>query len=86
MKELLQILDNNNIKYLHSKYGYTDDSIIISGNHYQLEIYYNNGYVSDLQKVPYTWGRMGSTTLNDIIDDLKNFLGINIIGSQLSIF
>lgn len=86
MQELLKILDSNNIKYSYGKYGYDDDCIIIKKNNYKLEIYYENGYVSDLQKVPYTWGRMGSTTLDEIINDLKNFLGINIIVSQLSLF
>ncbi len=86
MQELLKILNDNGIKYSMSDYaGY--ESVVIKKNKYQLEIYKDEkGYVSDLQKVPYTWGRMGSTTIDDILEDLRNFLGINITCSQLSIF
>ena len=86
MQELLKILNDNGIKYSMSDYaGY--ESVVIKKNKYQLEIYKNEkGYVSDLQKVPYTWGRMGSTTIDDILEDLRDFLGINITCSQLSIF
>lgn len=86
MQELLEILNDNGIKYSVSDYaGY--ESIVIKKNKYQLEIYKDDkGYVSDLQRVPYTWGRMGSTTIDGILEDLRNFLGINITSSQLSIF
>lgn len=87
MQDLIDILNFNNIKYSYGKYGYTEDCIIIRGNHYQIEIYKDkNGYVSDLQEIPYNWGRMGLTTLNDIIDDLRKFLKINITVLQLSLF
>lgn len=86
MQELLEILNDNGIKYSVSDYaGY--ESIVIKKNKYQLEIFKDDkGYVSDLQRVPYTWGRMGSTTIDGILEDLRNFLGINITSSQLSIF
>lgn len=86
MQELLEILNDNGIKYSVSDYaGY--ESVVIKKNKYQLEIFKDDkGYVSDLQRVPYTWGRMGSTTINGILEDLRNFLGINITSSQLSIF
>lgn len=85
MKDFIKILNNNHIRYSISDYaGYL--SVIIRNNNYQLEIFKDeSGYVSDLQKVPYTWGRMGSTTIDDIFDDLKYFLNINII-YQLSLF
>jgi hypothetical protein len=86
MQELLEILNDNGIKYSVSDYaGY--ESVVIKKNKYQLEIFKDDkGYVSDLQRVPYTWGRMGSTTIDGILEDLRNFLGINITSSQLSIF
>ena len=86
MQELLEILNDNGIKYSVSDYaGY--ESVVIKKNKYQLEIFKDDkGYVSDLQRVPYTWGRMVSTTINGILEDLRNFLGINITSSQLSIF
>ena len=79
MEKLIKILNSNNIKYSHGKYaGY--ESIVIKKNKYQLEIYKSDDghYVSDLQRVPYTWGRMGSTTLEWIISDLKDYLNINL--------
>ena len=86
MQELLEILNDNGIKYSVSDYaGY--ESVVIKKNKYQLEIFKDDkGYVSDLQRVPYTWGRMGSTTIDGILKDLRHFLGINITSSQLSIF
>lgn len=87
MEELLKILNDNKIKYSISDYaGY--ESIVIKKNKYQLEIYKSEEghYVSDLQKVPYTWGRMGSTTIDEIFEDLKKFLGINITKQQTNIF
>lgn len=86
MQELLEILNDNSIKYSISDYaGY--ESVVIKKNKYKLEIYKNDkGYVSDLQKVPYTWGRMGSTTIDGILEDFRTFLGINITNSQLCIF
>ena len=87
MKDLICLLDNNNIKYFYSKYGYDIDCIVIKKNNYKLEIYYKNGYVSDLEKIPYTWGRMGSTSLDMIIDDLRNYLKIDLfLNEQLSLF
>lgn len=86
MDELLKILNDNGIKYSISDYA-GEESVVIKKNKYQLEIYKKDtGYVSDLQKVPYTWGRMGSTTLDGIIEDLKEYLGIDIANSQLSMF
>lgn len=86
MKDLFKVLDNNNIKYLFSDYaGY--ESIVIKGNKYKIEIYKNEkGFVSDLQKIPYTWGRMGSTTFDVILEDLRDYLNINITNLQLSLF
>lgn len=86
MEELLKILKDNGVKYSISDYaGY--ESIVIKKNKYQLEVFKDEkGYVSDLQKVPYTWGRMGATTIDDIFDDLREFLNINITSSQLSLF
>lgn len=87
MKELINLLEANNIRYQHSVYGYNDKSIIIKKNKYQLEVYEDKeGLVSDLQKVPYTWGRMGSTTLNGVLVDLKEYLGIEIKYNQANIF
>lgn len=86
MNELLKILNENNVKYSISDYaGYK--SIVIKKNGYKIEVFKKDkGYVSDLQKIPYTWGRMGSTTIDDIFDDLRKFLNINITSSQLSLF
>lgn len=78
MEDLIDLLDKNNIKYTYSKYGYDSDSIVVKKNKYKIEIYYDNGYVSDLQRVPYTWGCMGNTTLDMIIDYLRNYLKIEI--------
>lgn len=86
MQELLEILNDNGIKYSVSDYA-GHESVVIKKNKYRLEIFKDDkGYVSDLQRVPYTWGRMGSTTIDSILEDLRNFLGINITSSQLSIF
>ena len=81
MDELINILNKNNIKYTLSKYGDEDDSIVIKKNKWKMEIYYdyeNNRYVRDLQKVPYTFGEMGDTPLNEIIEELKEYLKIDI--------
>lgn len=86
MNELLKLLNYNNIKFLISDYA-GNESIVIKKNNYKIEIYeHKKILVSDLQKVPYTWGRMGSTTLNDILDDLKSYLNIYIDNVQLSLF
>lgn len=87
MQELIKILNENGIRYSMSDYaGY--ESIVIKKNRYQLEIYKDEKghYVSDLQKVPYTWGRMGSTTIDEIFEDLRKYLGINITSSQMYLF
>lgn len=78
MKELISILDLNNIKYDFSDYA-GHESIVIKNKHYKLEIYYDNGYVSDLQRVPYSWGIMGSTTLDSIIEDLEKYFDKNCL-------
>lgn len=38
------------------------------------------------KKMPYTWGRMGSTTLEEIIKDLKDYLDIDVKYNQTNIF
>ena len=71
MTELENLLNANGIKYEYGDYaGYK--SIVIKKNKHQIEIFKdeNGKYVSDLQKVPYTWGRMGSTTIEEIKNDL----------------
>lgn len=86
MSELISILETNNIKYEYGDYA-GEKSIVIKKNKHQIEIYEDKGrLVSDLQKVPYTWGRMGSTTLEDILEDLRDYLKINIKFIQTSIF
>ena len=70
---LIELLNKNKIKYEVGDYA-GHKSIIIKRNKYKMEIYYNKGFVSDLQKIPYTWGKMGSTTLSNIINDLKEYL------------
>lgn len=86
MDELISLLEFNNVKYEHGDYA-GHKSIIIKKNKYQLEIFRDKkGYVSDLQRIPYLWGKMGSTTLEEILEDLKDFLGIKIKYSQTNIF
>lgn len=86
MQELIQILDNNNISYSSGDYA-GHQSIVIKGNKHKLEIYQDSkGLVSDLQRLPYTWGRMGSTSLEEILEDLEKYLNKEIIYMQLSIF
>ena len=87
MKELINLLEINNIKYQHSVYGYNNKSILIKKNKYQIEVFEDEqGLASDLQKVPFTWGKMGSTTLEDVLEDLKGYLGIDIKYEQTNIF
>ena len=87
MNELINLLETNNIKYEKSTYGYNDECIIIKGNKYQLEIYCDNqGLVRDLHNIPYTWGMMGSTTLEDILKEVEDYLMIKINYSQTTIF
>lgn len=86
MQELIQILDNNSIKYSFGDYA-GHKSIVIKGNKHSIEIYQDNkGLVSDLQRIPYNWGRMGSTTLEEILNDLEKYLKISIKYIQLNIF
>lgn len=86
MEKLLDLLNNNNVKYYLSDYA-GKESILIRKNKYKIEIYKDgNYYVSDLQRVPYTWGVMGTTTLEYIVEDLKNYLEINITSNQLKLF
>lgn len=87
MNELLKILNYSCIDYSISDYA-GNESILIKKNKYQIEIYYkyNIGYVRDLHNIPYTWGIMGSTTLSEIIEDLKEYLKIDITNLQLSLF
>ncbi len=78
MEKLIKILDSNNIKYSYGKYvGH--ESIVIKKNKYKLEIFKDeNVYVSDLQQGQYGFSKMGSTTLELIISDLKDYLNINL--------
>lgn len=86
MQELIQILDSNNISYSNGDYA-GHKSIVIKGNKHVLEIYQDGKrLVSDLQQVPYNWGRMGSTTLEEILNDLENYLKKEIKYMQLNIF
>lgn len=86
MQELIQILENNNISYSNDEYA-GHKSIVIKGNKYKLEIYEDsNRLVSDLQQVPYNWGRMGSTTLEEILEDLEKYLMKDVKYMQLNIF
>lgn len=85
MSELISLLKSNNINFTFSKYA-NIDSIVIKNNNYSLEIFEDSlGLSSDLQTIPYNWGRMGSTTLSGIVDDLKNFLNLSIV-YQLTLF
>ncbi|MBR4260660.1 MAG: hypothetical protein IKQ33_01735 [Clostridia bacterium] len=87
MNDLIVLLDTNNIKYEIGDYAGIK-SIVIKKNKHKIKIYIDNKrcYVSDLQKMPYTWGRMSSTTLEEIIKDLKDYLGIDIKYNQTNIF
>ena len=79
---LIRLLENNHIKYIYSDYA-GNKSIIIKNKNYCLEIFYDNlGFGSDLRKIPYTWGRMGITTLADIITDLKEYLNIEVSNNE----
>lgn len=80
MKELVDLLKINKIKYKEGFYT-NEPSIIIVKNNYKIEIFYDsysNELVGDIQRIPYSWGRMGSTSLEDIINDLREYLGIDI--------
>lgn len=84
--ELVNILEINNIKYEYGDYA-GKKSIVIKKNKHKIEIYESKDrLVSDLQRVPYTWGRMGRTTLEDILEDLRDYLKIDIKFIQTSIF
>lgn len=86
MQELIKILDNNDINYSFGDYA-GHKSIVIKGNKHKIEIYKDErGYVSDLQKIPYSWGRMGSTTIKDILEDLEEYLKKDIKYMQLNLF
>ena len=86
MKELIKLLKDNKIKYSISDYaGY--ECIVIKKNKYEIEIFEDEeGWVSDLHKVPYTWGRMGATSLDYIFKDLREFLDIDLNKQQTNIF
>lgn len=87
MSELINILETNNIKYQHSVFGHTTKSILIKKRKYEIEIYENeHGLVSDLRKIPYTWGKMGSATLDSVLRDLEKYLEIKIKHCQTDIF
>ena len=87
MKELIYLLKSYNIPFKNSIYGYEDKSIVISNKKYQLEIYEkNNHLVSDLQEIPYNWGRMGSTTLEEIKEDLSKYFNYKFDYMQTTIF
>lgn len=87
MLELISLLKNNNIKFSFGKYAYDEDCIIIKKNNYKLMIYFDNGFVCDLQSIPYTWGEMGSCSLSDIFNYLQYYLNINLNKDiQLSLF
>lgn len=87
MLELLNILNQNNIKYSYGKYANEYDSIIIKKNKYKIEIFEDQDcLVSDLQQIPYTWGIMGSTCINEILHDLSYYLKIDVTVTQLSLF
>ena len=78
MQELVDLLENNKIKFEIDDYA-GHESIIIKGKKYQIWIYKDNkGFVSDLQKIPYTWGRMGSTWMEQIIDDIEMVKGVKL--------
>ena len=87
MKELIYLLNSYNIPFKNSIYGYEDKSIVISNKKYQLEIYESNNHlVSDLQEIPYNWGRMGSTTLEEIKEDLSKYFNYKFDYMQTTIF
>lgn len=87
MKELIELLDRNNIPYEKGFYGFDTESIVIKKNKHQIEIYETErGLVSDLQKIPYSWGRMGSTNLEEIKNDLRVYLNIDLSKGQTNIF
>lgn len=87
MKDLIELLNSYNIPFTNSVYGYDEESIIITSKKYQLEIYESeNHLVSDLQKIPYTWGRMGSTTLEEIKEDLTKYFNYKFDYMQTTIF
>lgn len=77
LKELEKILKENKINYKISKYA-NKKSILIKGKNYKLEIYEDKGLVSDFQKIPYLYGRMGKTTIEQIIKDIKDVTGKRI--------
>ena len=80
MKYLVDLLKINKIKYTEGFYT-NEPSIIIKNNKYKIEIFYDSfskELVSDLQRIPYTWGRMGSTSIEGIINDLNEYLGIEV--------
>lgn len=87
MKELIELLNSYGIPFKNSTYGYDKESIVISNKKYQLEIYESNNHlVSDLQRIPYDWGRMGSTTVEEIKEDLSKYLNYKFDYKQYTIF
>lgn len=87
MKDLIELLNSYNIPFKNSTYGYDEKSIVITNKKYQLEVYKSNNHlVSDLQKIPYTWGRMGSTTLEEIKEDLTKYFNYKFDYMQITLF
>ena len=89
MKDLIYLLNSYNIPFKHSVYGYEDNSIVISNKKYQIEIYESktDGHlVRDLQEIPYNWGMMGSTTIEEIKEELAKYFNYKFDYMQTTIF
>lgn len=78
LEELKRFLELNKIKYTTGLYAKENESIIIKGKKGQLEVYENErGFVSDFHRIPYTYGRMGSTNMVEIIKDICEIKNID---------
>ena len=82
LKQLKKLLDQNNVKYKKGDYA-GNESIIVKGKSYKVEIYEDDhSLVSDFQRIPYLYGRMGSTDIEQIIKDIFEITRIKIVLSE----
>lgn len=73
MKKIINYLDEHHVKYYECEYG-DEHAIMLRSKNWKLYIYKDDkGYVADLQKIPYLYGRMGSTSYEYVIKDINDY-------------
>ena len=79
MQELIDLLEKNKIKYNIELYADKYETIHIKGKHFQIWIGKDAlDWWSDLQKIPYHWGRSGHTWMEEIIEDIEMIKGVKL--------